>query len=284
MAYKGQQKPHHESNWDTVKRIIRESDIILDILDSRLIEFSRNREVENIAKSIGRPLIFVATKSDLVSLKSLRKPFEELKKEGEVVFFSVKSQDSVKFLLGTIKRVFGEYGKREAIKRPKSRPGNDRREAKGDIVVGVLGYPNVGKSSVINALAHKKRAKVSTKSGTTHGVHWIKASDEIMLMDSPGVIPLEGVDEIRYGLIGARDTERIREPATVADAIIKLFMKEAKGTFEKFYGITIDEEDSDLVLEEIGRKKHFLVKGGEVDENRTAVLIIRDWQQGRLKI
>jgi hypothetical protein len=55
--------------------------------------------------------------------------------------------------------------------------GEDYRVAKGDIIVGVVGYPNVGKSSVINALTFKKKAKVSTKAGTTHGVHWIASGE-----------------------------------------------------------------------------------------------------------
>ena len=51
-----------------------------------------------------------------------------------------------------------------------------------DIVVGILGYPNVGKSSIINGLAHKKKAKVSKKAGTTHGMHWVRISDDIKII------------------------------------------------------------------------------------------------------
>lgn len=199
-------------------------------------------------------------------------------------FFSVKNKDSVKFLIYTIKRVFGEHGKRKIPEKSGHEEKTGRREAKSGIVVGVLGYPNVGKSSVINAICHKKKAKVSTKSGTTHGMHWIRATDEIGLIDSPGVIPFEAEDEVRYGLIGARDTERLKNPEIVADAIIKMFMKNAKSSFERFYGIQITEEGSDIVIEQLGGKRNFLIKGGRIDENRTAVMVIRDWQQGRLRM
>jgi len=72
-----------------------------------------------------------------------------------------------------------------------------------------LGYPNVGKSSIINGLAHKKKVKVSKKAGTTHGSHWIRISDDIKLIDSPGVIPLAKDEDLKYGLIGARDIQKI---------------------------------------------------------------------------
>jgi ribosome biogenesis GTPase A len=133
-------------------------------------------------------------------------------------------------------------------------------------------------------LAHRKKVKVSKKAGTTHGIHWIKASDEIKLIDSPGVIPLREDDDIRYGLIGAKDTERLKDSEIVADSIIKLFMKNNKRAFEYFYGIQIEKEDYDSVISQLGKKKSFLIKGGKIDENRTAVLIVKDWQQGRLKL
>ncbi len=283
----------HEPYWDLIKRIIIESDLVLEILDARLVEVSRNKEVERLIEEIGRPMIFVINKSDLVSSQSLEKPVQELKKKGEVVFVSSKNPKTVKVLLYVIKKVFDKFGKREKVERGKYDPKPKYREALGEIVVGVLGYPNVGKSSVINALAHKKKVKVSKKSGTTHGVHWIKATSEIKLIDSPGVIPLNQEDEIRYGLIGAKDTEALKDPELVAHAVVKLFLKYGKKKFEEFYKINVDSKDVkgkggekgvEDIVEEIGFQRGFLVKGGKVDENRVVSLIVRDWQQGRLRL
>jgi len=273
-----------EPYWDVIKRIIEESDLVLEILDARLVELSRNEEVERLIEDIGRPMIFVVNKSDLVSHDSLKKQVKELREKGEVVFISAKSPKITKILLYAIKKVFGKYGKREFVKIGKYEPKPKYREAKADIVVGVLGYPNVGKSSIINALAHKKKVKVSKKAGTTHGIHWIKATNEIKLIDSPGVIPLARDDEIRYGLIGARDNERLKNPELVAYAIIKLFMKASPKFFENFYKIEIKDKSAEEIIEEIGKKRSYLIKGGIVDENRTCSAVIRDWQEGKLRL
>ena len=264
-----------EPYWDLIKRIITESDLVLEILDARLVELSRNEEVEKLIEDIGRPVLFVVNKSDLVSRKSLKFQVKKLREKGEVVFVSSKRSRDARILLYAIKKVFRKYGKRKKdfsqnfLSSIKTKSGKYIREAKGEIIVGVLGYPNVGKSSIINALAHKKKVKVSKKAGATHGIHWVKATNEIKLIDSPGVIPLKKNaentssinlnskgyvdDEIRYGLIGAKDV-KLKNPELVAIALIKLFSKVNKNGFEKFYGVIIGGNVENVLIE-IGKKK-----------------------------
>jgi len=275
---------NHESYWDVVKRIIYESDVVLEVLDARLVELSRNERVEELIKEVGRPMIFVVNKSDLVSKEKISEQVNKLKKEGVVVFVSTKKKGGSKPLLYNIKKVFKKYGKREIPVFDKFSEKPKFREARANIVVGILGYPNVGKSSIINALAHKKKVKTSKKSGTTHGVHWINISKDIKILDSPGVIPLQKQDEIRYGLIGAKDTEALKNPEIVAHAVIKLFLKENKKEFEKFYKTKVISNDVEEIIEELALKKGFLIKGGKPDKNRLIMVIVRDWQQGRLRL
>jgi len=276
-----------EPYWGVVKRIIQESDLVLEILDARLIELSRNSQIEESIKEINRPLIYVINKSDLVSKQSLEKQINDLKEkvpDSEIIFISAKSPKTTKILLYAIKKMFKKYGKRPIQERNKFDPKPKYREAKAEIVVGILGYPNIGKSSIINSLAHKKKVKVSKKSGTTHGIHWIKLSDEIKLIDSPGVIPLKKDDEIRYGLIGAKDTERLKNPELVSHAIIQLFLKTNPKAIENFYKIKIKSKEAYEIIEQIARAKSYLLKQNKPDEHRTSMQIIRDWQQGRLKL
>ena len=271
-----------EPYWNLIERIIRESDLILEILDARLIELSRNKRVESLAREIGRPLIFVINKSDLVSKKSIKNQLKKL--NGEFVFLSSKRRNSERILYTVIRKVFRKYGKREVTERGRFDPKPKYKEAVGKIVVGVLGYPNVGKSSIINLLSHKKKVKVTKKAGTTHGIHWIKASNGILLIDSPGVIPLEKDDELRYGLLGARNSEKLKDLELVAGALIKLFMKENKKFFEKFYGIDIVNKDFQSIIEQLAEKKHYLLKKGVFDEHKACILIVRDWQHGKLRL
>ena len=277
-----------EPYWESIKRIITESDLVLEILDARLVELSRNEEVERLVKEVGRPMVYVVNKSDLVPREDLKKQVQALQESGAyVVFVSAKKKKTIRLLMYMIKKVFNKYGKHVTIKRKKGEPKVVHRVAKADIVVGVLGYPNVGKSSLINALCHKKKVKVSKKAGTTHGIHWIRLNDEIKLIDSPGVIPLKADDDIRYGLIGARDNEKLRNPDMVAYAIIKYFVKDNKKALERLYDVEIPEDELDdtyAIIERIAKRKAFLLKGGVIDENRVIELIVRNWQEGKLRM
>lgn len=287
-----------EPYWDLIKQIVRESDIVLEILDAREVDFSRNEQLEGILNQAKTPRIFVINKADLISKKELEIAMDKIAKargsEKEyVVYFSNKKRNTARNLLVRIKQIFRMHGKRSTfatsplIKRP-------YREAKGDIIVGVVGYPNVGKSSVINALSFKKKAKVSSKAGTTHGIHWISAGGtggriDIKLIDTPGVIPIGSyVEEARLGIIAARSTEKLKEPEIVAAKIMEIFMKEGKmHKLEEEYNFKIKEENKDnpyAIIEQLSLEKGHLKKGGVADEKRTAIMIVKNWQTGKLKL
>ncbi|MFA6022677.1 MAG: GTPase [Candidatus Pacearchaeota archaeon] len=247
--------------WDVIKQIIRDSDILLEILDARMPELSRNKELEETIIKNHKPFIFILNKADLISEGQLRKTYERLKKEN--LCFVLSSKDH----MGT-KRL------REWL--------ISQAKGKEKFKVGVLGYPNTGKSSVINTIAKRKGAKVSSKAGTTHGPQWINATNNLRIVDSPGVLPIIKEDEIRYAIIGSRNAEKIKNLELVATAIINLF--EDKLPLKKFYGIETDSDDAYEIIHEIGKKKGFMKKGGQVEENRVSIQIIRDWQTGKLKL
>jgi len=263
---------------DLLKRIINESDIVLEVLDSRLVDYSRNAQIEELIKKVNKPRIFVVNKSDMVSKKVMQKDIEKLTLEGIAVYVTREDKRTFKILL-KIKQVFAKYGKTQVI-------DEDHRAARADIVVGVVGYPNVGKSSVINGLAFSKKTIVSKRAGTTHGAHWIKASNEIKLIDTPGVIPLEYNDEVKLGLISARDSHRLKQPDLVAARIVQMFIEKNKKAFEDYYGIKIDDETKSPyeIIEEIALKKSHLKKGGFADEIRMSIIIVKDWQDGKLRL
>ncbi|MBS3082974.1 hypothetical protein J4454_03445 [Candidatus Pacearchaeota archaeon] len=80
-------------------------------------------------------------------------------------------------------------------------------------------------------------------------------------------------------MIGARTANTIRDPEMVVADLMKRYSKQ----IEKFYGLSVDG-DSEALIEQLGRKKGFLKKGGVVDEPRTAKTIIRDWQEGKIRV
>ncbi len=247
--------------WGVVKLVIKKADIILFVLDARMPEMSRNRELERTIRKLGKELVYVFNKIDLISKESL----EKLRKEYPDYYFvsGIKNIGMKKLKTDLI-----IMGKRMGLK---------------EIHVGIVGYPNVGKSAVINALAKRKRTMISPIAGTTRGFQLVKAGG-LWVVDSPGVIPMrEG--EATLGILGAKSAEQIRNREKVAIGIINLFIHNNKKALEEYYGLDLNLiGDPYEILLMIGRKKGHLIKGGVVDENRTATHIIRDWQSGKLKL
>ena len=245
--------------WPVVLNVLRNSDIVLLLVDARMPEISRNSEIiEKVQNMKKKRLVLVFNKTDLVNKKSL----DELKQEySEAFFISANKKKGVEKLKATLENM-AENFERSSLR------------------IGVVGYPNVGKSSLINLLAPKARAKVSSVSGTTKKTQWIR-SGKLRIMDSPGVIPF-GDNKIQIGLTASKDPHKIKNPEKVAIRTIEYLMKKSPKTLEKFYDVK--GEIACEIFETIGKKKGFLIKGGEVDENRTAIKIIEDWQKGKIKV
>tara|TARA_Y100000310_G_C20694101_1_gene824240 strand:+ start:4441 stop:5256 length:816 start_codon:yes stop_codon:yes gene_type:complete len=247
--------------WKVLENIIDESDIIFEILDARMPELSRNEDLENLIKKKGKRLVFILNKSDLVPDKLITKRKAKLKNRASTYAISAKNRKSLKKL-------------RQFI----------FAQAKGSefFNVGIVGYPNTGKSSIINSLVRRRKAPVSSRAGTTHGQQWIKMADNIRVIDSPGIIPVKQTDEVRYALIGSKNPEKIKNLELVAHKIIEI-LKETN-SLQNHYKIDKKITNNEEIIEAIGRKRGFLKKGNEIDETRVSITLIRDWQSGKLRL
>jgi ribosome biogenesis GTPase A len=249
------------SFWPVVKYVIKQSDVVLLILDARMPELSDNAELDRMLKYHEKMSVKVFNKIDLISHEHLN----ELKKKFPDAYFvsGVKNIGISELRTGLL-----ILQKRLKI---------------ADMKVGIVGYPNVGKSAVINARAHRARAKVARHAGTTKGIQFVRVKD-FMILDSPGVVPFED-DELRLGVLGAKNPEKLKKPYASAVELIKTIMASSRKVLESHYGIEIAEGvEADEVIDLIARKRGYLQKGGVVDEQRTIYTILRDWQAGKLKI
>ncbi|MCS7134820.1 MAG: 50S ribosome-binding GTPase [Candidatus Aenigmarchaeota archaeon] len=242
--------------WGIIKRVIDEVDVVLEVCDARMPKISRNRKVEEMVWKSGKKLVLVFNKTDLCDYKS--------RKNGEKnsVWVSCKNRMG----LGRLRKILNE------IKGDKSQ-----------IKIGVLGYPNTGKSSLINSLVGRKKALTSPVAGFTKGVQWVSDGRGLFFYDTPGVIPFDEKDEVKKALIGAVSPQDIKDIEKVAEKIVEMFLKRRKCKLENFYKISINQETPQEILEMIGRKINYLSKGGLVDINRVCVRVVDDWQRGRLK-
>ena len=251
------------------RKIIEDSDIILEILDARFIQETRNNEFEEEIKKRDKRLIYVFNKADLID-KSNAKISKDLL---PYVFVSSTLRKGIKDLRDKIKI--------------EAKKVNKKRDETADekITVGVIGYPNTGKSSLINSLIGKSSAGVGSDAGFTKSLQKIKLSQDIVLIDSPGIIPEKEYshqDREKISMhtkLGARSYSQVKEP----EMVIASLMKDYSNILEKFYKIDA-KGDSEILLEKLGKKKGFFKKGGKVNEDTTARLILKDWQSGNIKL
>jgi len=245
--------------WRVVKRVVREADVLLLLLDARFVKETRNLELEEKIRRARKPLIYVVTKTDLSDGKSLERWKKILR---PLVLVSVKKRKGRKMLKKTIEMEAERfYGKMEKIK------------------VGVLGYPNVGKSSLINYMKGKHSVKTSIISGFTKSLQLIRLDKRIYLIDTPGVIPYKEKDEFKHVLTNVKDFTKVKDPDLVAINLMRRF----PGVVEAYYGVSM-KENKDETLREIAIKRGMLTKGGEPDIARTAVAILKDYQTGKINL
>jgi ribosome biogenesis GTPase A len=244
--------------WPVVLHVLKNSDVILLLVDARMPEITTNSEIiKKVEMMRGKRLFLVFNKIDLVPKKDL----DELRAKYSTAFFvSGKKRTGIKELKIALDNMADNW-------------------SRTSLRVGIVGYPNVGKSSVINILVPSARAEVKAVSGTTRKVQWIR-SDKLRIQDSPGVIPTND-SASKAGFISAKDPHKLKNPEKVAIKIIE-FLRKRGPVLEKFYEVSGDS-DYDLFLA-IGKKKGFLIKGGDVDEIRTAIKIIEDWQRGIISL
>lgn len=257
---------------ELLESIINSSDIILEVLDARFVDEMRNRTIENKIKEKGKRVIYVLNKSDLAKQETIQKNLNHLRLS---ISLSCKNRKNSGKLRNFIKQEARKVG--ETVDR-------------GRVTVGVIGYPNSGKSTLINLLIGRGSARTSPDAGFTTSIQKLRLSKGIVLLDSPGVIPPEqyssqaGEKISRHAKLGGRDYNKVKEP----DMVVHLIMKEHPGILEDYYGIQAEGNVEDF-LEKLGRQKRYMKSrkgggGGEVDEDRAAREVLKDWQMGKIKI
>jgi ribosome biogenesis GTPase A len=251
------------------EKIIQMSDIILEVLDARFITETRNPELEKKILKQNKKIIYVLNKSDLIDIRKAGK--DETSSLSPKVFVSCTGRKGIKELRNKIK-ITSHYVKEPADK------------SLHRITIGVIGYPNTGKSSVINLLIGKSSTGTGADAGFTKSIQKLRLTSDIVLLDSPGVIPNReySTSDItlmsKHTKLGARSYSQVKDPEVAVSYLVKEFPL----IFDKFYNISSDG-DSEILIEKLGKRKRILKKGNVVDGDKTARMILKDWQEGRIK-
>lgn len=244
------------SFWKLVNEVINKSDLVIEVLDARMPEETRNKEIEQKIRAAGKKVLYAIVKSDLTD--DPKKLMEIKSKLLPAVFISSHAR------LGTT------ILKKKILEISRGKP----------ITVGIVGYPNVGKSSLINALSGRGAARTSKSSGYTRHIQRIKVDDKIALLDTPGVLPFQEKNLAKHAKIGAVDFSKIKDSELV---VIKL-ISENLSLVRDFYQIEDEkDDDAELILEKIAKKYRKLGPGGKPNLEVAARMVLKDWQTGKVR-
>ena len=268
-------------------------DIVIEILDARVPLASQNPDIEDAIKN--KKKIIVLNKADLADNNSTNKWIEYYAKKGiKAVAVEANTAKGIKDVIEAIKEEYSEIKEKYA---QKGRIGKAIR-------VMVVGIPNVGKSTFINSIAKRNTAKVGNKPGVTKQKQWIKVTNDIELMDTPGMLwpkfkdNEQGVHLAFVGTIGESSVDKEEIAYYLLDYLIKNYPQKLENRFNVEIHKTGNELDVDTsisnedikkepketmeVLEEIARKRGALLSGGNINMQKISDIILNEFQSGKL--
>ena len=262
------------------KRMMREClpevDIIIELLDARIPYSSKNPEISTLIGD--KPRITVLTKSTLADPELTRRWVARMAENGvKAVVTDAPTGYGIDALAKAVREVLADKIARWQEK------GMAGRRVKAMIV----GIPNVGKSSLINRIAGGKRAKVEDRPGVTLTKQWVPTDIGFDLLDMPGVL-WPKFEDARVGenlAITGAIRDRILDTEELAMILCGRLCEVAKDAFLTRYKLTeddIDGLDNYDIFELVGKRRGFLVSGGEVNHSRTADMLLDEFRGGKI--
>ncbi len=263
------------------RRLITENlknvDAVIELLDARIPFSSRNPEIARICD--GKPSIILLNKASLADPSITRKWAEKLTNEHTVcIETDCVSGKGLSQIAPALKKLCGDKVERYEQK------GMHGRALKAMVV----GIPNVGKSSLINKLCGNKKAKVENRPGVTLDKQWVTTDIGILLLDMPGVL-WPKFDDPKVGenlAITGAIKDDILDIETIATVLCGRLRRMYPDLLCQRYKLSslpeLEQADDYDLLMLIGRKRGFLVSGGEVDTERTANMLIDEYRAAKI--
>ena len=255
-----------------VEEKIKLVDVVVELLDARAPMSSINEQLE---KTIGnKKKVIVLSKPDLADPKQTDKWKDYFIKQGNLVLvLNLTSPSATKEIAKAINVLGQEKWAKQKAKGMKPQA----------IRTMILGIPNVGKSSLINRLAKRSAAGVQNKPGYTRGEQWIKVSNEFLLLDTPGILPMSYENQnkaINLALLGSVKDD-ILPKTDLVEALLKFLKNKYPNALLERFGIE-QITTFDAVIAEISQKRGLISNKGEMDINKCENLILKEFKDGLL--
>ena len=260
------------------RRLIKESlslvDGVVELVDARIPYSSRNPELDSIIEK--KPRIVLLNKCDVAD-------------PAATSLWIKYFQDKGCYAIAVDCRTGKGLNKFDSVVKQALKATIERNEKKGmsgkPLRLMVVGIPNTGKSSFINRMGKNAKAKVADKAGVTRQNQWFVVGNGIELLDTPGVLwPKFDDPEVgdKLAFIGSVKDE-ITDKETLACRLLEVLAKTRPQAIEERYKLdSVADLQGWEILEMIGRKRGFLIKGGEIDYERAAVIVADEFRGGKL--
>lgn len=250
--------------WNELHKVVDSADVLLQVLDARDPMGTRSKYIEEFLRKEKKHkhLFFILNKVDLVPIWVTQRWVAILSAEYPTIAFHASMTHP--FGKGALINLLRQIGKLHVDKK--------------QISVGFVGYPNTGKSSIINALRSKKVCNVAPIAGETKVWQYITLMKRIFLIDCPGVVYPSAETDTEKVLKGVVRVELVTNPEDYVEEVLKRVRKEY---IDKTYNIKTYDNHIDF-LEQLAKKSGKLMKGAEPDVNTMAKMVLNDWQRGKL--
>ena len=252
---------------------LKQVDAVCEIVDARIPMSSRNPDIDSICGN--KPRIIVLNRMDLADPEGTKIWSDYFKSKGmAVVVTDCKTRKGINQFTPAARNACKEKLERDAA-RGMNRP----------LRVMVVGIPNVGKSTLINQISGRKGAKAENRPGVTRGKQWVTVDSSLLLLDTPGILwpkfedPEVGMMLAYTGAVkdGILDIEEL------ACRLIALLHKRYPEALKERYKLEAEQGTPGYeLLEMAGRKRGFLVSGGEVNTERMAKVLVDEFRSGKL--